>query len=71
MDNITNWLLEKIINNLVAREGCTKSPVSIASNNGSTAIITDAMGFRYEVQVKCIGRLKNSIDDKATFRSMF
>lgn len=70
MDNITNWILDKVINHLVLREGCSKEPLTLARNEASVAVVTDSLGFRYEIQIKCVGRLKNSVEDADTVRAM-
>jgi len=48
-------LIAKIIGYLTSREGCSNSNTEYTSD-GVRTVIQDAMGFRYEVQVKTIGR---------------
>lgn len=51
---MNSWILSKIIGYLATKEGCE---VQLGlTKNETTALITDAFGFRYEVQVKVLNR---------------
>jgi hypothetical protein len=53
--NITKNLIFKLVSYLSAKEGCTLV-IQEATNDGDRFVTEDAFGFRYEVQVKMIGR---------------
>ena len=51
-------IFDKIVSYLAAREGFKYDPMTL-SKDGNTVrtVVTDAFGFRYEVEIKLIGRL--------------
>lgn len=53
------WLFAKIISYLTGREGYSID-TQVFSDNDARAIVQDAFGFRYEVQVKVLGRIQGA-----------
>jgi hypothetical protein len=62
MNEFTLWIMAKLLNYMKNHEGCTVVD-NIKASDSAKAIIVDSLGFRYEVQLKCIGRLYNNIED--------
>jgi len=55
------WLFQKIVGYLVEREGCKFDCEDTQSTETtSRTIVQDSFGFRYEVQVKVLGRIQNT-----------
>lgn len=55
---LNKWILEKISNNLKNREGCTVNELGY-TNEGAKTVITDSLGFIYEINIKTIGRIQH------------
>lgn len=52
------WLLNKISSYLSSKEGFTIETSSYMQD-GIRTIVQDSFGFRYELQVKTLGRIQN------------
>ena len=64
---MNNWILTKLLAYLTAKEGFTISEEPEDVINGKKATIQDVFGYRYEVQVKVLGRIQNDNDDETSF----
>lgn len=59
MSPLNNWLLRKIATFLTTKEG-----VSVSASSAADKIeITDVFGFRYQIEIKAIGRIDQGGDD--------
>jgi hypothetical protein len=59
MNHMAKRILDKVLGYLVLREGCEAAEYSSdAKTDTVVTTVTDSMGYRYEVQVKLVGRLK-------------
>lgn len=63
MNHLTLWIMSKLLNYLNNHEGCTVQD-NIKSSDAVRAVITDSLGFKYEIQVKCIGRQQYASSDQ-------
>lgn len=61
--SFNGWIISKILNYLLCNEGCITGKANY-TGEGVRAEVTDAFGFRYEIQVKTIGRVLN-LEEKA------
>lgn len=59
---MNTWILEKLMSYLTAKEGFTVAEEAEAVINGRKAILQDVFGYRYEIQVKILGRTHNEDD---------
>ena len=57
MNNMVLWIFAKIMTHLTNHEGCTGLDTTRTSNE-IRATVQDSLGFRYEIQVKCVGRIQ-------------
>ncbi len=53
--SFNSWIMGKILQYLTGREGFT-SVKSEYSADGYRAVVEDAFGFRYELEIKAVGR---------------
>ena len=58
MNELVNWLFAKVMLHLKNHEGCSVQE-PIKTSDSLRATIQDSLGFRYEVQIKCLGRIQN------------
>lgn len=58
MNDLVNWLFSKVMIHLTLHEGCTGLQTTKTSNE-IKSVIQDSLGFRYEVQIKCLGRIQH------------
>ena len=62
------WIFSKIIGYLTDREGYTfNSEDTNEGVNSIRAIVQDSFGFRYELQVKVLGRIQDSEPNLGSF----
>ena len=59
MNQLTSWIFAKILTHLTNHEGITELE-TIRTSDQLRSTIQDALGFRYEVQIKCLGRIQTS-----------
>lgn len=59
---LNDWLLTKVINHLVEKEGCTFIE-SEPTHKGQMAILQDAFGFQYQLEIKSLTRINNDPED--------
>ena len=57
---INEWIIGKIVTNLVQHEGCTVEDVDFDNN---IATIRDAFGFRYQLALKAISRADSQLGE--------
>lgn len=57
------WLIEKISGYLKSREGCTIEATEY-TEDGARSIVRDSLGYRYEVNVKTLGRIISVTEDR-------
>lgn len=63
LTTFNGWILSKINTYLKISEGCTIE-TSNYTNDGARTIVQDSFGFRYEIQIKTLGRIYH--DDNET-----
>lgn len=55
---LSNWIVDKILTYISDREGCTiEQPVNQAES--VTVTFYDSFGYKYEMEIKCVGRVSN------------
>lgn len=62
MNELTIRLMDKILNYLLNREGCTVIATKKELQHVE-ATVTDVFGFIYSVQIKCVGKLKTDANE--------
>jgi hypothetical protein len=67
-----NWLLSKVLAYLEKSEGCDAETEEQVSDSTSSIIIQDAFGFRYQIQVRLLGRIQEEpTSDAVEFTDLF
>lgn len=58
---MNKWLLSTIVTYLIGREGYSFSDRDVVEVGDNTrAVVKDAFGVRYEIQIKVLGRMPNT-----------
>lgn len=71
MNDLVHWLFSKVMLHLKNHEGCQINDPTKTSDS-LRAVVQDALGFRYEVQIKCLGRIQHVNEaEKLDLRSKY
>ena len=60
----TNWILTKVSDYLEVHEGCTVLEVG-SQVESAKIVLHDSFGFKYEIEVKLLGRINFDAVDQA------
>lgn len=60
--SLNGWIMAKIVQWLTSKEGVEASALEYTAD-GARVVLQDAFGFRYEVSIKTLSRVNNSIPE--------